>query len=470
MSKYFKVLILAMLVVGLMAGSAFAAASLNAGNTTLAAEKIPPAADHPATGVNTAYQPAGAVAASTVVRISLTNGTFTAGSTLDICDVAVSKGTGTVLVSPNNGYVDITLTAPLASGTVYTLSSALCVGAPTPLTTVNVPMGSLSGTVLTMTVANKDNAADPNLLATATVVTVANQFSATLLPVTSKLDFADNMETFVTSGTALPYTPTNLKSQAALTLVSNQAINDKVTVAAGGGACARVLAAGDTLRVKITGNLTGIESIKYGTVPQAYTITAADRTNGYATMNLAGTNLLICYNTDAATAKALELTALNTTGTAIVAGTRTAEITLIGGENVAAAYSRALAAAGTTSHIIQLDATQTHIQHIKADAAAGVETYIVVQSKSSVSGANAVRVEILASDGSMVSYDAGTITSGIPKVIKGSDLKAAVQAAGKTVDGAIGFAGILTVNTPSEDIFGYAAYVTPTHTLRVPLE
>jgi hypothetical protein len=112
--------------------------------------------------------------------------------------------------------------------------------------------------------------------------------------------------------------------------------------------------------------------------------------------------------------------------------------------------------AGTPSHIIQLDAAQLYIPLIKVNPAAGEETYIKLQSKSTIGGTNGVLVQILASDGSLVPYNAGTITPGIPLTITGSQLVSAVTSAGKTVDGAKGFAVIVTVNAPEGDVFAYA--------------
>jgi len=359
---YSKILLLSLVAIGWMSGSAFAAASLNAGNTTLAAELISPTVDYSAPAVNTAYQPGGPVATSTVIKVSLTNGTFNAGTTLDICGllggVSTSFGTGTVPGSPNNTYANITLASPLASGFVYTIQDDRCAGPFTPLTNVNVPAGSLDGTAIIMKVANKDIPSDPNILAEAPVLTVTNQFTASLTKVTSKLDSADNMETFATSGTSLPYTPSATQSEAAITIISNESIYDRVIVGAGGGSCQRTLAAGDAVRFKITGKLTGISNIKYGvagTPAQSYTVTAADRTNGYAALMVPGNNLLICCSTDTPiTKRALELTAANATGTSILPGTRTAQITLLGGGNVVAGYSRDLVAAGTVSHDITI--------------------------------------------------------------------------------------------------------------------
>ena len=82
--------------------SSWAAASLNAGNTTLAAEKISATTDYPAAAVNTAYQSAGPVAASTVLKISLTNGKFAFPSDVDICKGTTLMGSGTIAAAPGN--------------------------------------------------------------------------------------------------------------------------------------------------------------------------------------------------------------------------------------------------------------------------------------------------------------------------------------------------------------------------------
>jgi len=469
MKKSFMVLFLAFLIVGLISASAFAAAQLNAGNTTLAAERISPTTDYTASSVYTAYQTGGPVAASTVIKISLTNGKFAAGSTIHICNGTTSMGSGTVLAAPNNNYVEITLISPLASGTVYTFQPDACLAAGTPLNNVIVPAGSVAGTVISMTVDNKLTPGDPNVYATAPVITVKNQFSATLLPVTSKLDFDNNMQTFRTSGGNEPPRTTNTESKAALLIVSDESINDSVALA-GTTSCDRQLAAGDSLTAKITGNLQGISAVEYeATATTTYTVTATDRTNGYATLTVAGNRLSICRSTDTPKIyRALELTAANTAGIPIIAGTRTAQITIKGGGTIPAGYTRDLIPAGTPSHIIQLDATQYYIPLIKV--ATGEDTYIKLQSKSTIGGANGVSIQILASDGSLVTYNAGTITPGTPLTITGSQLVSAVTSAGKTVDGSKGFAAIVTINAPEGDVFAYANICNVSGCKRIPVK
>jgi hypothetical protein len=109
-----------------------------------------------------------------------------------------------------------------------------------------------------------------------------------------------------------------------------------------------------------------------------------------------------------------------------------------------------------------MDATQFYVPFIKSDVSQGKETYIKLQSKSSAVGTNGVSVQVLASDGSIVTFTPNTaaITPGTMYTLTGADLIAKVNAAGKTVNGAAGFAAIVTVNTPGTDVFAYSQIVT----------
>jgi hypothetical protein len=311
------------------------------------------------------------------------------------------------------------------------------------------------------------------VVASATVLTVVKQFTATLSAVTSKLDFNDNLETFIPSNPmplVPPMTESATESEAALTIFSNEAINDKVVVAAGAGACERVLAALDTLKIIISGDLAGINQVEYDGAP-VVTITAADRTAGKVTVTVAGNAANICYKGGltpdvTVTPKEIELIALNTTGTSINPGTRTAQVTLTGGGNVVAGFTEDLVTAGTASHIIELDATVLYAPLVGSDTANGRETFIKIQTKLNAG----VTVKILASDGTYVNYSAGTVVAGTPLTITGSDLKAAVTAAGKAVDGVKGFAAIVYVNAAEANVFAYANIIDPNGAKRVPLK
>ena len=121
--------------------------------------------------------------------------------------------------------------------------------------------------------------------------------------------------------------------------------------------------------------------------------------------------------------------------------------------------------------IWQLNATQYYVPLIKSDSANGIKTFIKIQSKSTVAGSNGVNVQILASDGTMVTYTPSiSITSGTPYVITGTDLVNAAAAAGHPVSGVNGFAAIITVNAPESDVFTYANIMDPAGAKRVPVK
>ena len=98
------------------------------------------------------------------------------------------------------------------------------------------------------------------------------------------------------------------------------------------------------------------------------------------------------------------------------------------------------------------------------------ETYIKIQSKSSLAGSNGVSVSVLAADGTMVTYTpALPLVSGTPITITGSEMAAAVAAAGKTVN-AGGFAANVLVNTPHADLFAYANVMDAAGAKRIPMQ
>ena len=456
MTKYLKIFLLSAAVIGLLSGSAFAAAALNAGNTKLAAELVPPAAAFPI-AVNNAYETGGPIAATTTLKVSLTNAKFPAApTTVAICESPAGSQRGSGTAAADATSVDILLVEPLASaGTVYTFQTGGCAIPPAlnPLL-IGIPGGTKTGAVATMAVDSVTVPGDPNVVASATILTVVTQFSATLQPVTSKLDFATLQKTFVPSGgIILPYS-TALGSHAGLLIVSDETIPVGAKVVVNyAGACTGQLGL-DTVDLTITGDLNGLAAFMYEavTVP----IAAADITAGKKLLTVPGGSLSICSSADSPkTARSVELVAVGPTGAASLAtGTRTLQATLKGGGVIPGGFAEDLVAAGTASHIFSLDATQYYVQLIKGGP--GFETYIKLQSKSTIAGSGGVNVQILAEDGSLVPYSAGTIIAGTPLTITGTDLAAAVVAAGKSVTPINGFAAVITVNAPNADVFGYA--------------
>jgi len=484
MGKYFRILFLSLIVAGLMAGSAFAAASLNGGNATVAAELISGtvATNLPVTAANTAYQPAGAVAVSSQLKISLTGGSYSTSGALgmNICQGTTSMGSGTATTAGDTT-VTITLIKPLASGTVYTIQSDSCAVANAPLgAQIRINAGAVGGSTVVMTVDNALSPGDANIFATATIATVANQLSATLISAaTDVIDFSASptMTKFKTAGSG-----TTTTSVAKIVLQSDETLGTKVaTGLASNTACGAWPATGEALTFTVTpGSGTAMGSGFHAT--SAYQVSgnivkaaiaatdtsaagdailqatlAANSCGALASSTLLGTaanqltNTLTVDSSTALTARSYKLAVATKVSGAIIAAARTI-------------------LADTTAWTWTLDATQYYLPLIKTSA--GTETYIKLQSKSSLAASNGVNVQVLASDGTMVSITptVASITSGTPYTLTGADLEAAVIAAGKTVSGTAGFAAIITVNTPNADVFGYANIVSSAGEKRVPLQ
>ncbi len=472
MMRYLKILFVSMVVIGLMTGSALAA-SLNAGNTTVASELVPAAGAPVPGGVNTAYQPTGPVAATTQIKVSLTNGTFAAGQ-IDLCDSwGNSYLAGPVTTVAGATSVTMTLTVPLASGTVYNFQPAACVAGPVALTNVNIAAGAVGGSVVTMTVDNALNPGDPNIYATAPVTTLVDQFSIELTPVTSVIRFAGGMRDF--AGTITTSTNT-------FVLLSNETIGTRVItglpdnvsclspMSGGGGKDFRYTATPGT-----GNNFSGVATFTFSGAVTGVVIDNVIATgDASATGVVTGlVNTRVCGSATPAATKALagnrNSLILTVDGTTVITP-RTYNIkidTVEGGEILAAARTLFGPALGWTW---RLDATQYYIPLI-GSVPPGRETYIKLQSKSTAAGTNGVSVAILASDGTITAtYSPGTITSGTPMTITGAQLVAAATAAGKTVDGAAGFAAIITVNAPEADLFVYANMIDAAGAKRIPVK
>jgi hypothetical protein len=112
--------------------------------------------------------------------------------------------------------------------------------------------------------------------------------------------------------------------------------------------------------------------------------------------------------------------------------------------------------------------TTIYVPIIGHDPEKGRFTTIRLQSKDTSPNANKVTAIILASDGSTVTADLGKITPGQPFTITGGDLKAKVEAAGKTVGDT--FAAILVVMTVEDNLFAYAVFDHQGVSRRVPLK
>jgi hypothetical protein len=484
MKKYLGIFTLTLFAVGLMCGSVFAAASLNAGNTTVASELVP-AAGLAIPAVNTGYQPNGAVATSSQINVSLTNGTFTAATNLTICDsllggAASTYGTVAVPVAPNNTSVTIVTTKPMASGTVYHFEpTAVCAGAVTPLNNVNIAAGSVGGAIVTMTTDNNLNPGDTNLFATANVTTLVDQFSVELTPVTSVITFLSGMKQLSTAGAV------SLNSEFNFNILSNETLGTKIATGLANNISCGAMGAGAGKAFKYTatpgtgGNFSGIAAATgfgYLIANAGYTVidNAITATKAAATGDVETATFRVCGSATSATTKALAANQnqlrLTVDGTTVL----TPRVYDIGISTVTGAIilagPRVVIPLTTLGWTWTIDSSQYYLPLIGSNAAAGRETYIKLQSKNTSSAANGYSVAILAADGSTTATLTGTIIPGTPTSITGAQLIAAATAAGKTIDGQAGFAAIITVNAPETDVFAYANMLDASGAKRIPVK
>ena len=491
MKKYVLSICLIATFLLLASGWSFAAPVLNGGNTTLAAEKIPVSGPGgyivgtglSPTGVNVAYS-GGTLALGGQLKITLGGGTFsTATPDIDVCNTD-SPGLPGVMgftLTQSATQVVYQLTTALSPGTSYAVQPAGCAALSPQLKNIVIPAGSAVGAAVTMTFDNQTNPGDANVYAVGTIVTVKNQFAASVTPATSVLSFSTTpvLIGFTASGIqgTIPWTDA-LDSYAGLTITSDQSINDLVVVAAGGGSCQRVLTDADTFALTVTGNLAGIGFIGYSG-NNGPAITAAQLTAGSVPLSVTGDFIQICYlNTNAQLGTTPDTPSMPATMTLVVpstppvsinAGTYNLAVTLQGGgggSDVAVGYSRVLLAP-TLDWTILNPSNTYYIENILVTN--GNETYIKFQSNATQTGLNGVSVAILTADVTPnITYTA-TIVPGTPLMILGSQLAAAALAQGHPVSPS-GFAAIVKVNAPSTSIFQYASVCNAEGCKTIPVE
>lgn len=452
--KHFKILILSLIIFGLAVEFAYAGAQLAVTPKKVSVEKTsttPTPTYKPSATIVPSYQPGGLIAAGEKIKLSLTNGVFEADK-IDICDGTNSVGSGTL--GSDASTLEITLTSDISSLKVYTFRSegaaTSCEVADTLVIKIN---GGLSaGDAVTLATSNDPLRIDAGPIP---VYSLVQQITAEVTGVTSKISFPDAMKKFKVDDDNSPPDTEATISKAKLIIKEATGIDDKVT-----------LDVNEYFSLKIIGNLSGTKGKKIGydkdddgTYEASVTVADADITNGYVTFDVPGDK--IGSGTDKG---ALGIEVDGTT----VLTPRT--FTTLLKTKIAGEIAREVILFDSLTHNWQLDASQYYIPLIGSYPDTGRETYIKLQSKSKVAGSNGVSVQILTSDGSIVTYDAGTITPGAPLVITGADLVAAATAAGKSVDGLAGFAAIITVNAPESDVFIYANMIDPSGAKRIPVK
>jgi hypothetical protein len=484
MMKYLKILFLSLMVVGLMAGSAFAG-TLATVSKSVASELIGAAAVVPVTAkAPISYRPEVDLLPGATFTLKVTNGKFNfaaANDWLVVCAAGPAVVAKSAVLTTSIDTVLLTVQAgqSLASGTLYAIRSdpdGDCV-APLAEPVIEINANTVAGTNVTVEVSASSVAGAT--AAAVTSYTVSNQLSATLTPVTSTIDFGAAMKNFkVVAGTP---GSTATMSKAGFLVLSNEGLNNKLTTGATSITCATSsLAADDILNAAVSGTFTEVAKTTSGAVVRNAAdgadialATAVTATTTTATVAVPGDNIKICGTGASSADKTTNTRYIGITvdGTStLIPRTFTSALTFAGtGTNIK--KSMAVIPAGTLSHTWGLDASRYYIPLVGRSSDGSRETYIKLQSKSTAVGSNGVLVAILANDGTIAAtYNPGTITSGVPMTITGAQLVDAATAAGKTVDGMAGFAVIVTVNAPEADVFAYANIVDPFGAKRIPVK
>jgi hypothetical protein len=441
MTRYLKILFLATLVIGLMAGSAFAQAQLAAVSRTVALEKTSTTAAtlyDPTPTVTPVFQAGGAIAGGETITLTMANGVIKAG-VVDLCDGVTSVATVTLGANSATAIL-VVAGGGIGAADVLTIRSAgaaaSCEGV--DFFDVLINGGLSNGAAVTLS-----SGPDPLRMAAGpiTLYTLTQQLTATLTSVTSRISFSSLQKGFVPVAGIPGSTPN--RSTAKL-LINSATLNDAVTLDV------------ENFTIRITGNLAGVTSVGFQGVLAG--VVAADVTAGYREFTVTGLDVALGGDPP------LFIEVNGTTVLSARSFTATFSTTVLG--EIARAITLLSAA---TSHTWVLDATNFIIPLVGFSADGTRETFIKIFSKSSAAGANSVSVNVLATDGTMVALTAGTITPGVAFTITGSGLGAGVVAAGKTVNGVQGFPAILSINTPAEDLFIFANLIDPSGAKVIPV-
>jgi hypothetical protein len=462
-------------------GTAFAG-SLTAGNAKLAAELIPASTAFPFAGtVDTNWTPSIGLANTQIVNVAIINGSYQNNGALNLCvgGFAVDDGT-----NPGTTAGDLT-TQFVISGTVDSSASVVVsnvgCGAPALTAGIQVAGGTAAGSTVDMEITVPD---DSRADASAPIFQVVNQFTAQVLPVNSTLSFLDFQETFVAEGATPPPFTTTATSFAGIIINSDESIKtgNKVAVTTGGTQCfENMVSVGDGIQFVITGDLQGLNDLSYDGTPVNFS--AADITAGEATLMIPGNLVNVCLvgGGSPPLPAAIGDRATNFTLTndgpgdtvPIVSGDRTIELTLdpTGGGDIGTGNTRALIAAGTTSHTFGLDATTFFIPLIKFDPVNGTDSFTKISSSSTIAGANGVTGNILTDDGTYANCTFGTITPGTAFLIQGSDWESCVATAGKTSANLVGGTSAkVIVNAPEANVQGFTNFANQGSLQRLPMQ
>jgi len=449
MMRYLKILFLSLVVIGLMAGSAFAgsfttftpwkaAKEVVDGGTTA----VPAVTNIGAKVTGIEYKPSDiplGVLSDAVVTYTVSSGKLD-GTGLQVCegttliaDSLSGSGTGTLVFQKGTG------SGVVENGKTYKIQKKVTSNCDTGLVaadlTLTVPPGTSSTTLTT-----KSGVAATQVIhdtASAALVSVIPEFKASLsLKADQKISPAEGFKKFTGPATT-----------DAITIKIEKETVDFATTTAGG----------DVTTIKLA--LTDVSGLA---------TTSVASTEGFACTLSLTTKIATCTKT-AAAAPVEPIITFTVDGITVLAertftATNEIDFATAGMKDRTVANDFALLKDADAGKWVY-DATKVYLPLIGTNPAEGRETYIKLQSTETTT----VKAIVLASDGSTVVVDLGTITAGTPKTITGEDLKNLVTAAGKSVDGVAGFAAVLSVTAAKENIYGYANIIDPFGAKRVPL-
>ena len=408
------------------------------------------------------YQPSASMTSGETFDLKLTNGVFkdddlvigpdnnTAG-----CKVSATDNSTATCTVGSNG---------MTGGSLY----AITIDNGTGGATANSPViyinkGLSAGNTVSMAVTNSSVAG--NEAAPVTLYTIVNQFSATIEPVTSKIDFDSGMKNFV-----LDTGTTATASTAQVYVASDQTIDNKIKVDNATTGIMPNTGTGyidntsDILDFTVQGDFTGVKLVNN------LAVSSTELSNKKLVRTLTGNNILVNGAEAASDVKRADNVTITVDGTTVI--TARQFTTAVAFEKAGDIGQATTLLGDTVSHIWKLNATQYYIPLVKADAASGRDTYIKIQSKSQVAGSNGVSISYLAEDGNMYTYTPApsSVTPGTPLTIDAQKIVDYAASAGHSVDGVKGFAVIVTVNAPEKDLFLYANIIDPTGAKRVPVK
>ena len=436
------------------AGSVFAFADVNAGNTTVAAELIPDAGPFTLPQVNIAYEPGGVITPTFDLSFSLGGGTFVPGTNLELCrgtGVADVLAVGTVPADPGNNTVVMDVVVDFGQGNSVRLQEAGTCAGVVPLTNiVRINAGAAAGTVATIEVDSPQAPGDTRYTASNNLATIKKQFTAEILKVTSKLDFNTQQNSFIPEGVAPPPLTTFDDSDAGIVITSDESIQNRVPVNPG-AACQSTLNGGTDLNLELTGDLNGLLFIEYDGVAGAG-ITPAEIAAGEVAFTINGLDVNVCLPGDGQIPSFLRLHADNDPNTPMSAGVHVTKIETTGTGDWGAGNEQELVQGD--SHEFVLDATTFFIPLIVFNPANADNTFTKLNSSSNIAGANGVNGRILTNDGTYALCTFPTITPGTALEISGQDWADCVADAGKTADLTVGRSAKIIVNAPQENVQG----------------